>query len=83
MRVVAIEIGAFQSTLSMRRETRAVSTTLSAMHSSIHALHEESDSPEQAMSENAQISIHALHEESDPGLQVRYHRRDDFNPRSP
>ena len=32
---------------------------------SIHALHEESDSPSRALNRFPQISIHALHEESD------------------
>ena len=60
----------FQSTLSMRRATRAVTLdTVIALSISIHALHEESDVVDRMRGEGRVISIHALHEESDSNLQ--------------
>ena len=55
----------FQSTLSMRRATRAVQAVCSNQGISIHALHEESDGFQQWRVRGIPISIHALHEESD------------------
>ena len=56
----------FQSTLSMRRATTVIIHDLRAVPISIHALHEESDSPRTLKRYGSTyISIHALHEESD------------------
>ena len=74
----------FQSTLSMRRATPALTvpvvgvrvfqSTLSMRRATGHA----------PLTEMApQISIHALHEESDDCCAVFNHLRNDFNPRSP
>ena len=55
----------FQSTLSMRRATGAISSGLVQRAISIHALHEESDLCSYPSPSAVAISIHALHEESD------------------
>ena len=75
----------FQSTLSMRRATFAISYAIDFIHISIHALHEESDRFYWLSEIHIQeISIHALHEESDHSACRVYHvRLMDFNPRSP
>ena len=58
-------ISLFQSTLSMRRATKAIETQQQQINISIHALHEESDLAALLFSLAFLISIHALHEESD------------------
>ena len=55
----------FQSTLSMRRATKIITTKTQIWNISIHALHEESDLTTEDFFFCWDISIHALHEESD------------------
>ena len=55
----------FQSTLSVRRATRATAIHGELKLISIHALREESDTGQRAQFATDYISIHALREESD------------------
>ena len=74
----------FQSTLSMRRATANTDGCILSGWISIHALHEESDSPRTLKRYGSTyISIHALHEESDTAQPTENIRKSHFNPRSP